>query len=135
MAPRWIHEFFDILTFGRSYWQIHKRIDQYPKTLGVKHRELEHPFYNMLKNHDSNDFLKSVPQLLSGLKSVEESVKLVHCIVDKVWDELSLEQRKRSVYVFQRLVLEGKANCKTPYLEDYQRLIGYLKKKTVEELL
>jgi len=135
MAPRWIHEFFDLLTFGRSYWQIHKKIDNWSKIYGVEHRKLEHEYYQMFKTCSLNEFLQSVPQLLYGLRNIEEGVKLTHCIVDKVWDELSLEQKKGSVYIFQRLILEGQVRCEPIYLEDSQKLGNYVKKKKIEELL
>lgn len=135
MAPRWIHEFFDVLTFGRSYWRIHKKIDKWFEVYGVEHRKLEHEYYQMFKNHDLNEFLKSVPQLLHALKNIEEGVKLAHCVVDKVWDELSLEQKKGSIYIFQRLILEGQVRCEPLYWEDFQKLRDYIERKKMEELL
>ena len=135
MAPRWIHEFFDILTFGRSYWRVHREEDEASKYLGVEHRKVKHEFYQMFKHCDSNVFLRRIPELLPALKDREGGIKLIHSLIDKVWDELSLEQRRESASVFKRLILEGQVKCESSYMKDCQKLREYVANKTIEELL
>ena len=135
MAPRWIHELFDILTFGRSYWWVHKKEDEASKYLGVEHRKVEHEFYQTFRNSNSNVFLSRIPELLFTLRNEEEGVKLIHSLIDKVWDELSLEQRKGSVAVFRRLILEGKIECEPCHEENCQKLTNYVRDKTIRDLL
>lgn len=135
MAPRWIHEFFDMLTFGRSYWWVHREEDEASKYLGVEHRKVKHEFYQMFKHYESNVFLRRIPELLPALKNKKGGIKLIHSLIDKVWDELSLEQRRGSVYVFKRLILEGQVKCGPSYMKDCQKLRNYVANKTIEELL
>jgi len=42
---RWMHESLDIIAFGRSYWRLHKKIDEDPKGLGYRHRIYYHDWY------------------------------------------------------------------------------------------
>ena len=135
MAPRWIHESFDILAFGRSYWWVHKEEDKASKYLGVEHRKVKHEFYQMFKHHNSNVFLSGIPELLPTLKDKKGGIRLIHSLVDKVWDELSLDQRMGSASVFKRLILEGHVKCGPGYMRDCLRLRDYVRNKTIEELL
>lgn len=135
MAPRWIHEFFDVLTFGRSYWRMHKRIDKAHETLRWEHRKVEHEYYQMFKHHNLNEFLRNIPQLSSSSKNIYAGVKLAHCLVDRMWDELSSEERKGWIWVFRHMILEGQVKCMSHYWEDCQKLRDYVRNKTIEELL
>ena len=136
MAPRWIHEFFDILTFGRSYWRMHKKIDKAHENLGWEHRKVEHEYYEIFKHRSVSEFLANIPQLTNSAKNVYEGVKLAHCLVDRMWDELNQEERRGWAYVFRRMILEeDRVKCIPRYWEDCQKLRNHIKNKTVEELL
>lgn len=135
MAPRWIHEFFDILTFGRSYWRVHREEDEASKYLGVEHRKVKHEFYQMFKHCNSNVFVRRIPELLPGLKDKKGGIRLIHSLIDKVWDELSLGQRMGSASVFKRLILEGQVKCGPGYMRDWLKLRDYVRNKSIEELL
>lgn len=135
MAPRWIHEFFDILTFGRSYWMMHKKIDKAYETLKWEHRKVEHEYYLMFKQRSVTEFLVNIPQLASSAKNVYEGVKLAHCLVDRMWDELSPEEREGWACVFHRMILEEQVKCMPRHWKDCQELMNYIRNKTIGELL
>ena len=121
---RWLHEIIDIVVWGRSYWWLHKEIDNKAKELGIRHRIYNHDWYwKFKKNWDwENPFPKEldkeIPKILevipSGLRKTfealvtketklfgeEGTVKetfqayITHCFMDRLWDETPPQERE-----------------------------------------
>jgi len=114
MPQRWIHECFDLVVFGKSYPEIHHRKDASWKKLGVHHREMNHEWYNLFG--DEWDFENMYPPTLKaffeamqrkhGKEAEERQVWVAHDMLDKVWDGLDLEERKKWATVFKRILLD-----------------------------
>lgn len=82
---RWMHDSFDIICFGRSYWGLHKKIDEKARELGIHHRIYDHDWYwEFKKKWDfENPFPireldKTIPEILQsipqGLKDTFETL-------------------------------------------------------------
>lgn len=84
---RWMHDSFDIICFGRSYWWLHKKIDEKAKELSIYHRIYNHNWYWKFKqkwdfenpfpirelDKTISEILQSIPQ---GLKDTFERLAL-----------------------------------------------------------
>jgi hypothetical protein len=109
----WIHEFFDLVIFGRSYPEIHHRKDAAWEKLGKYHRAVNHEWYNLFGDEwDFEDLytskLKSFFEALQkklGEKAEEHQVWVAHDVLDKVWDGFPLEERKKWASVFKSMLL------------------------------
>jgi len=78
---RWMHDSFDIICFGRSYWRLHQKIDEKAKELGIYHRIYGHAWYWKFKerwdfpnpfpikelNKKITEILESVPEELKNI--------------------------------------------------------------------
>lgn len=114
MPGRWVHEGFDIISFGRSYWRLHKSKDAAWEVLGRSHRAVEHPWYPLFKALES---LAPFPQsILAKTRHVRETdgpdkaeefqVRVSHDYLDRWWDDLSQEERRRVAEVLRGALLD-----------------------------
>jgi hypothetical protein len=114
MPQGWIHNFFDLVVFGRSYPEIHHRKDAAWKKFGKHHRAINHEWYNLFG--DAWDFENMYPPRLKaffeamqkkhGEEAEERQVWVAHDVLDKVWGGLDLEERKKWATVFKRILLD-----------------------------
>lgn len=113
--PGWMHEILDLLVFGRSYPEIHKRKDAAWKELGIHHREEMHEWYS-LYSHDwdfDNPFPKELETFLENVlkdfgpeRAESDAVWVAHDYFDRLWDELSCEKRKECAAAFRTMILD-----------------------------
>ncbi|MGH8016207.1 MAG: hypothetical protein ACREBV_08455 [Candidatus Zixiibacteriota bacterium] len=103
MPSGWMHATIDLIAFGCPYFDIHKAKDKAYETLGYKHRAVNHAWYQEFGRLWTFDnpfpiWLKESIQSLGVDRSPEiaeqQMVKLSHDYLDKIWDTLSLENRK-----------------------------------------
>lgn len=103
MPRGWVHCVVDLIVFGRTYPEIHKRKDEPYKNLGIKHRIERHGLYQFCKKHNE-PFENLLPFLVEcfedlknsqgGDKSEEAQVNAAHEFFDYLWDEFSADERK-----------------------------------------
>ena len=103
MASAFIHSIIDLLVYGRPYFDLHKKKDADYATLGVKHREVYHEWYQAyLDEWDVDEpFPPSLKQVIEyvaqarGGDDAERSQSYVsHDYFDRIWDSLSDEERR-----------------------------------------
>ena len=103
MPNGWVHATIDLIAFGRPYFDLHKEKDKAHEILGSKHRIVNHEWYQAFENlwTFSDPFpsrLKESIQALGdaeGAETAEERmVSIAHDYLDRVWDGLSLSERK-----------------------------------------
>jgi len=103
MANGWFHAIVDLIAFGRPYLDVHQEKDKAARTLGSRHRTVDHSWYWQFGT--SWTFSDPFP---SGLrKTITESASTVgpdfaetqeviftHEYLDRVWDDLPHPERK-----------------------------------------
>jgi hypothetical protein len=103
MANCWVHATVDLIVWGRSYLDLHRKKDRWSRTLGSAHRKRAHDWYWQFGKQWTFDepFPAAVRQrtaairALQGLNAAErEQVLLTHDMLDRIWDTLSKKQRK-----------------------------------------
>jgi len=103
MANAWVHSVIDLISYGRPYFDIHKKKDKSSEYLGRKHRVLNHKWYNNFgKLWDFNEpfptLIKKSIQKLGNEKGVLKAEKGMawtdHDYIDRIWDGLSDKQIK-----------------------------------------
>jgi hypothetical protein len=114
VAQGWIHQFVDLVAFGRPYPTIHKEKDAAWKTLALNHRTRNHEWYGM--HGQEWDFKDSCPQILKsffkkmerkhGDKAEEFQIWVAHDTIEKVWDGLKLEETRTWALTFERIILD-----------------------------
>jgi len=155
-----MHAIIDLLAYGRPYFDLHKEKDKAFETLGQHHRKIGHEWYQVFGEKWTLDepfpsCLKDEIFKIRNVKGSEEAEKqmafLDHDYLDRIWDELSSQERNYWEGFFAWLiskpkilkewagvdVLEGKiqrvidgcevwGNC--PKLKsEYMRLCKYVK--------
>jgi len=71
---RWMHDSFDIICFGRSYWWLHREIDKKAKELGIHHRIYNHDWYWEFKKRWDFEDPFPLGELDKELSQIIESV-------------------------------------------------------------
>ncbi|HHT9132199.1 MAG TPA: nucleotidyltransferase family protein [Candidatus Tripitaka californicus] len=103
MPSAWIHATIDLIAFGKPYFDFHKDKDSAHKTLGTKHRDVNHEYLKQfgklwtLSNPFPSEAMESIQRLLDivGEDAAEEQqVYYTHDCIDKVWDGLSHSERE-----------------------------------------
>lgn len=111
MPNGWVHATIDLIVLGRPYFQIHQKKDEPYKTLGSKHREVNHDWYNAFGELWTfpNPFPARQTEYIKYLNSSEGAdiaeeyqVSISHDVLDKNWDCLSSQDRKywESFYIW-----------------------------------
>ncbi|MBI3872888.1 MAG: hypothetical protein HY304_07420 [candidate division Zixibacteria bacterium] len=102
MPSGWVHCTFDLIVFGQPYWHVHKRKDEAWKTLGVRHRSVDHDWYNAFGGawtfeDPFPEWLRSSMQACAekhgGSRAECIQASHSHDYLDRVWDDLSREER------------------------------------------
>lgn len=117
MPRRWLHESFDIVVWGDSYWQLHKRKDAAYKTLGLKHRVVGHPWYSRFKRDWTfeDPFPETVLartrriRITQGAAAAEKyQAALTHDYLDRLWDTFDRTDRIQVAESIRQLILNTK---------------------------
>lgn len=114
MPNAWMHATIDLIAYGFPYFDKHKEKDSACKTLGSQHRIINHDWYQAY-DYKVWTFDKPFPNWLNknfkklkyenGPDYAEEMMALTtHDYFDRVWDDLSFEQRKYCEAVFIKLL-------------------------------
>ncbi len=102
MPYGWVHATLDLISFGRPYLYIHQERDIASKTLGPKHRRVNHAWYHEYgKRWNMSDpfpnwlteSLRDLLQFENPDQVEEQMVRLAHDHLDRVWDGLSYIER------------------------------------------
>ena len=168
MPSGWVHAVIDLITYGRTYFDLHKNKDKSYKTLGRYHRQIEHYWYQSFREkwtldepfpNSLKDQILKVRSLNGPIKAEEQMAYVDHDYFDKIWDNLSIHERKYREGFFAWIlfnpiilkewagvdVLEGKIqrmidNCEIwedcPELKsEYKRLCKYVKAVKENDLI
>ena len=102
MPSVFIHSIIDLLAYGRPYFDLHKKKDAAYATLGVKHREVYHEWYQAyLDEWDFHEpfppslmqMIEYVAQARGGDDAERDQSFASHGYYDRIWDSLSEEER------------------------------------------
>lgn len=102
MASGLCHAIIDLLSFGRSHFDLHQWKDEPSQWLGTQHRELRHEWYNAHGvDWDSDDpFPTKLNGTIEGVaesagdEEAEKAMSFVgHDFVDYRWDKMSSSMR------------------------------------------
>lgn len=114
MSNAWLHATIDLIAFGRPYFDFHKDKDSAHKTLGIKHRNVNHEYYKQfgklwtLSNPFPSEAMESIQRLLDTVgedAAEEQEAYLAHDYIDKVRDGLSHSEREYLEGFFAWLLL------------------------------
>ena len=103
MPSGWIHAVLNLVVYGRPYIDVHQHKDRWSKTLGRRHRSVEHEWYQDYgKSWDFRDpfprWLKEYTKMLAREEGPEEAEKQMasvdHDYFDRIWDDLSRPWRR-----------------------------------------
>jgi len=103
MPNGWLHATIDLIAFGRPYFDLHQEKDKAHKTLRSEHRIVKHEWYQAFgKFWTFSDpfppWLKGFIQAMRDTEGIdraeEQMVSTSHEYLDRVWDILSLPERK-----------------------------------------
>ena len=100
MPNGWVHATIDLIAFGRPYFDLHREKDKAHETLGPQHRLVNHEWYQAFEKFWTfpdpfPSWLKESIQALENAEGAEEQmVSIAHEYLDRVWDGLSLPERK-----------------------------------------
>jgi hypothetical protein len=117
MPQRWFHEGVDIITWGRSYWRLHKKKDQAHETLGYRHRTIGHPWYQQfgrawnLAEPFPTSLLLRIEQIRrdrGGLAAEIHQAAIVHDYLDRLWDQTSQPDRVSMAEALRAVLLDTK---------------------------
>jgi len=117
MANGWIHAVIDLLAYGRPYFDLHKEKDKASKTLGRYHRKIDHEWYQLFGKEWTFDdpFPFRLKDKISKIRNIdgpaeaEKQMAFVdHDYVDKIWDELSSQEKKYWEGFFVWLIFKPK---------------------------
>lgn len=103
MPSAWVHAAIDLIAYGRSYFDLHKKKDKAYELLGPNHRIVNHDWYQAYGR--SWNFCEPFPpgikesiRLLGnkeGADKAEEQMAWIdHDYIDRTWDVLSGSERK-----------------------------------------
>ena len=114
MPSGFVHAAINLITYGRPYFSLHQHKDRWSKTLGRRHRSVEHEWYQDYgKSWDFRDpfprWLKEYTKMLAREEGTEEAEKQMasvdHDYFDRIWDDISEEQREYIEGAFAWIVL------------------------------
>ena len=103
MPSAFIHSIIDLLVYGRSYFDLHKKKDAAYATLGVNHRKENHQWYNSYPYEWDFDepFPPPLMHMFEHVKKTrggDDAERLQsfasHDYIDRIWDSLSNEERR-----------------------------------------
>jgi hypothetical protein len=103
MPNGWVHAIIDLIAYGRPYFDLHKEKDKAHETLGLKHRIVNHKWYQDYgKAWDFRDpFPSSIKDLILRIRNEEGDEKaeeqmawIDHDYIDRIWDDLSSHERR-----------------------------------------
>jgi hypothetical protein len=105
MPAGWVHATYDLMTFGRTYVDVHREKDAASRELGSDHRKVNHEWYQL---HDrewplENPFPQAMREFFEHLErsvlradEVEAQQAWVgHDVLDKAWDTFGETERLR----------------------------------------
>jgi len=117
MPSAWVHAVIDFIAYGRAYFDLHKEKDKAHEILGSNHRIVNHDLYQAYERfwnfHDPfPSWLKESIRILGnkeGANKAEEQMAWVdHDYIDRVWDELSVQERRYREGFFISVLLNPK---------------------------
>jgi len=103
MPSAWIHAVIDLIAYGRPYFDLHKEKDKPHELLGSRHRVVNHDWYQAYGR--SWNFCEPFPSWIKesirilgneeGAGKAEEQMAWIdHDYIDRVWDDLSDQERR-----------------------------------------
>lgn len=104
MANAWLHAAVDFIAYGRTYFDLHKYKDEPHKRLGWNHRRERHEWYQAFEekwNFDNpfpillKDLISKLNQTIGSDKAEEQMAYVDHDYIDRIWDDLSDEERRQ----------------------------------------
>lgn len=107
MPAGWVHATVDLVAYGKTYFHKHKEKDAPWKTLGRKHRVLNHQYYNLFGKlwNLQDPFPSHVKEATAAVKdpNIAEQIQSSnsHDYLDRLWDGWSEQERKK----FERLCM------------------------------
>lgn len=110
MASGWVHATVDLLAFGRSYFDAHKKKDLPWRDLGYKHRVVNHPWYHQLgrKWNLDNPFPSYILDKTASAKDPDTAERfqswISHDYLDRIWDTLDESERRDVERGFKQLL-------------------------------
>ena len=103
MPNGWMHASIDLVVYGRTYFDMHKKKDAPYKYLGKAHRQVNHEWYNVFGSEWDlkNPYPKTMVKFLGKLEKSNLSDNEVegmqswisHDYMDRIWDTLNHRQR------------------------------------------
>jgi hypothetical protein len=110
MPNAWVHATIDLIAYGRSYFDLHKRKDQWSKTLGSSHRIMDHDWYwklncewNLNRPFPIHELHAVSFALCHHAEEIQSYVS--HDYWDRIWNGLSPEERKYDEAFFLWLLI------------------------------
>lgn len=99
MPASWVHATFDLIAWGRSYFDDHKRKDRWAKTMGRWHRRRDHDWYSQFGISWTLDkpfpgFVADQLRNLSPYEAEKGQAYIGHDYLDKIWDLLDDDTRR-----------------------------------------
>lgn len=103
MSSAWVHAVIDFIAYGRAYFDLHKEKDKPYELLGSNHRIVSHDWYQAYGR--SWNFCEPFPSWIKesirilgneeGADKAEEQMAWVdHDYIDRIWDDLSVQERR-----------------------------------------
>jgi len=103
MPSGWVHGVIDLIAYGRHYLDLHKEKDRAYEILGSNHRIVNHEWYQVCWrfwdfHNPFPSWLKESIRILAneeGAEKAEEQMAWVdHDYIDRIWDNLSSQEKK-----------------------------------------
>lgn len=103
MPNGWVHATIDLIAFGRPYFDLHQQKDKPHETLGPQHRLVNHEWYQAFGKFWTfsdpfpswlKEFIQTLGDAEGADRAEEQMVSIAHEYLDRVWDGLSLPERK-----------------------------------------
>ena len=103
MPNGWVHAVIDLIAYGRPYFDLHKEKDKAHEYLGPDHRTVDHYWYQaygrLWNFHEPfpawlNESIRISGNAKGAEKAEEKMAWIDHDYIDRVWDNLSLQERK-----------------------------------------
>ena len=103
MPSAWVHAVIDLIAYGGPYFDLHKGKDKAHEILGSNHRIVNHEWYQAYRRlwnfrDPFPSWLKESTRILGnekGADKAEEQMAWVdHDYIDRVWDDLSDQERR-----------------------------------------
>lgn len=102
MADAWVHAVIDLIAYGRPYFDLHKGKDKPYEFLGKNHRIINHEWYqaygrlwNFYEPFPSwiKESIRIFREEQGAEKAEEQMAWIDHDYIDRIWNDLSDQER------------------------------------------